>query len=184
MHFRRRPPAPRRSGSAQPSSAGFEAASSNPVGSKCRHELTLLTNVFSLRGKKQSQRRVLHFSFRQSFLEIFPIPTPPTLPVSTKMRQIRRARARPRRGIRSSPWSAAGGTKRVVRPASCESCGSPARRRGGELIRKVHFSKMHVSKMHFSKMDFSKMHFSKNLQICGGLVLGCIKTKFCKKIFV
>ena len=25
------------------------------------------------------------------------------------------------------------------------------------------------------------MHFSKNLQIFGGLVLGCIKTKFCKK---
>ena len=27
----------------------------------------------------------------------------------------------------------------------------------------------------------SKMHFSKFLQIFGGLVLGCIKTKFCKK---
>ena len=36
--------------------------------------------------------------------------------------------------------------------------------------------------MHFSKMHFSKMHFSKILQIFGGLVLGCIKTKFCKKI--
>ena len=32
--------------------------------------------------------------------------------------------------------------------------------------------------------DFSKMHFSKILQIFGGLVLGCIKTKFCKKICV
>ena len=40
------------------------------------------------------------------------------------------------------------------------------------------------SKMHFSKMHFSKMHFSKILQIFGGLVLGCIKTKFCKKICV
>ena len=30
----------------------------------------------------------------------------------------------------------------------------------------------------------SKMHFSKILQIFGGLVLGCIKTKFCKKICV
>ena len=38
--------------------------------------------------------------------------------------------------------------------------------------------------MHFSKMHFSKMHFSKILQIFGGLVLGCIKTKFCKKICV
>ena len=28
------------------------------------------------------------------------------------------------------------------------------------------------------------LHFSKNLQIFGGLVLGCIKTKFCKKICV
>ena len=37
---------------------------------------------------------------------------------------------------------------------------------------------------HFSKMHFSKMHFSKILQIFGGLVLGCIKTKFCKKICV
>ena len=46
------------------------------------------------------------------------------------------------------------------------------------------FSKMHFSKMHFSKMHFSKMHFSKILQIFGGLVLGCIKTKFCKKICV
>ena len=42
----------------------------------------------------------------------------------------------------------------------------------------------HFSKMHFSKMHFSKMHFSKILQIFGGLVLGCIKTKFCKKICV
>ena len=33
-------------------------------------------------------------------------------------------------------------------------------------------------------MHFSKMHFSKILQIFGGLVLGCIKTKFCKKICV
>merc|ERR1712072_1298271 len=39
-------------------------------------------------------------------------------------------------------------------------------------------------KMHFSKMHFSKMHFSKISQIFGGLVLGCIKTKFCKKICV
>merc|ERR1712139_270316 len=31
---------------------------------------------------------------------------------------------------------------------------------------------------------FSTMHFSKILQIFGGLVLGCIKTKFCKKICV
>ena len=38
--------------------------------------------------------------------------------------------------------------------------------------------------MHFSKMHFSIMHFSKILQIFGGLVLGCIKTKFCKKICV
>ena len=38
--------------------------------------------------------------------------------------------------------------------------------------------------MHFSKMHFSKMHFLKILQIFGGLVLGCIKTKFCKKICV
>ena len=38
--------------------------------------------------------------------------------------------------------------------------------------------------MHFSKMHFRKMHFSKILQIFGGLVLGCIKTKFCKKICV
>ena len=35
-----------------------------------------------------------------------------------------------------------------------------------------------------SKMHFSKRHFSKILQIFGGLVLGCIKTKFCKKICV
>ena len=34
------------------------------------------------------------------------------------------------------------------------------------------------------KMHFSKMHFSKSLQIFGGLVLGCIETKFCKKICV
>ena len=33
-------------------------------------------------------------------------------------------------------------------------------------------------------MRFRKMHFSKILQIFGGLVLGCIKTKFCKKICV
>ena len=38
--------------------------------------------------------------------------------------------------------------------------------------------------VHFSKMHFSKMHFSKILQIFVGLVLGCIKTKFCKKICV
>ena len=31
---------------------------------------------------------------------------------------------------------------------------------------------------------FSKMHFSKILQIFGGLVFGCIKTKFGKKICV
>ena len=49
---------------------------------------------------------------------------------------------------------------------------------------RMHFSKMHFSKMHFSKMHLSKMHFSKILQIFGGLVLGCIKTKFCKKICV
>ena len=36
----------------------------------------------------------------------------------------------------------------------------------------------------FRKMHFRKMHFSKILQIFGGLVLGCIKTKFCKKICV
>ena len=36
----------------------------------------------------------------------------------------------------------------------------------------------------FRKMHFSKMHFSKFFQIFGGLVLGCIKTKFCKKICV
>ena len=51
-------------------------------------------------------------------------------------------------------------------------------------FRKMHFRKMHFRKMHFSKMHFSKMHFSKILQIFGGLVLGCIKTKFCKKICV
>ena len=37
---------------------------------------------------------------------------------------------------------------------------------------------------HFSKIHFRKMHFSNILQIFGGLVLGCIKTKFCKKICV
>ena len=42
----------------------------------------------------------------------------------------------------------------------------------------------HFRKMHFSKMHFSKLHFSKILQIFGGLVLGCIKTKICKKICV
>ena len=36
----------------------------------------------------------------------------------------------------------------------------------------------------FRKCIFRKMHFSKILQIFGGLVLGCIKTKFCKKICV
>ena len=36
----------------------------------------------------------------------------------------------------------------------------------------------------FFENAFSKMHFSKILQIFGGLVLGCIKTKFCKKICV
>ena len=41
-----------------------------------------------------------------------------------------------------------------------------------------------VDMEYFSKMHFSKMHFSKILQIFGGLVLGCIKTKFCKKICV
>ena len=41
-----------------------------------------------------------------------------------------------------------------------------------------------VEEVHFSKMRFRKMHFSKILQIFGGLVLGCIKTKFCKKICV
>ena len=51
-------------------------------------------------------------------------------------------------------------------------------------FRKMHFRKMHFSNMHFSKMHFSKMHFAKILQIFGGLVLGCIKTKFCKKICV
>ena len=51
-------------------------------------------------------------------------------------------------------------------------------------FRKMHFRKMHFRKMHFSKMHFRKMHFSKILQIFGGLVLGCIKTKFCKKICV
>merc|ERR1711965_1053621 len=38
--------------------------------------------------------------------------------------------------------------------------------------------------MYFRKMHFRKMHFSKILQIFGGLVLGCIKTKFCKKVCV
>ena len=33
-------------------------------------------------------------------------------------------------------------------------------------------------------MHFRKIHFSKILRIFGGLVLGCIKTKFCKKICV
>ena len=36
----------------------------------------------------------------------------------------------------------------------------------------------------FQKCIFRKMHFSKILQIFGGLVLGCIKTNFCKKICV
>ena len=79
-------------------------------------------------------------------------------------------------------------------------------------FRKMHFRKMHFRKMHFRKMHFRSparyfqyrippeaaaapdaaavqpasagMHFSKFLQIFGGLVLGCIKTKFCKKIYV
>ena len=66
-------------------------------------------------------------------------------------------------------------------------------------FRKVHFSNMHFSKIHYSKIHYSKMHFfenaffenaffenafSKILQIFGGLVLGCIKTKFCKKICI
>ena len=36
----------------------------------------------------------------------------------------------------------------------------------------------------FFENAFFEMHFSKILQIFGGLVLGCIKTKFCKKICV
>ena len=40
------------------------------------------------------------------------------------------------------------------------------------------------SKNAFSKNAFSKNAFFKILQIFGGLVLGCIKTKFCKKICV
>ena len=36
----------------------------------------------------------------------------------------------------------------------------------------------------FRKMHFRKMHFSKILQIFGGLVFGCIKPKFCKKVCV
>ena len=40
------------------------------------------------------------------------------------------------------------------------------------------------AKKAFLKMHFSKLHFSKILQIFGGLVLGCIKSKFCKKICV
>ena len=51
-------------------------------------------------------------------------------------------------------------------------------------FRKMHFRKMHFRKMHFRKMHFRKMHFSKILQIFGGLVLGCIKTKFCNIICV
>ena len=34
------------------------------------------------------------------------------------------------------------------------------------------------------RMHFRKMHFSKILKMFGGLVLGCIKTKFCKKMCV
>ena len=39
-------------------------------------------------------------------------------------------------------------------------------------------------KVAFSRNAFSKNAFSKNLQIFGWLVLGCTKTKFCKKICV
>ena len=55
------------------------------------------------------------------------------------------------------------------------SAGRGPRRRSAGLTSAV---------MHFRKMHFRKMHFSKILQIFGGLVLGCIKTKFCNKICV
>ena len=45
-------------------------------------------------------------------------------------------------------------------------------------------SKNAFSKNSFSKSAFSKNAFSNILQFFGGLVLGCIKTKFCKKICV
>ena len=52
----------------------------------------------------------------------------------------------------------------------------PARRPGGHGCGGVPGARIPTA--------FSKMHFSKILQIFGGLVLGCIKTKFCKKICV
>merc|ERR1711904_235790 len=47
--------------------------------------------------------------------------------------------------------------------------------------RKRIFEKCIFEKCIFEKCIFGKA-FSKILQIFGGLVLGCIKTKFCKKI--
>ena len=71
---------------------------------------------------------------------------------------------------------------RVLGQLAVEDEGLDAELRPEQLY--LHFSKMHLSKMHFSKMHFSKMHFSKILQLFGGLVLGCIKTKIFKKICV
>ena len=70
--------------------------------------------------------------------------------------------------------------------SSSRRSSAPASRRSTRAAHPIYYrtqlARSHFRKMHFRKMHFRKMHFSKILQIFGGLVLGCIKTKFCKKI--
>ena len=70
----------------------------------------------------------------------------------------------------------------AVRPAGRTAAASSSGASRRPHFSKMHFRKMRFRTMHLSNMHFREMHFSKILQIFGGLVLGCIKTSFCKKI--
>ena len=68
-------------------------------------------------------------------------------------------------------------------PASCRGASADFLACGGVVLEQFAPAEA-VATFVAAKMHFSKMHFSKILQIFCGLVLGCIKTKFCKKICV
>ena len=105
-------------------------------------------------------------------------------PHAGKTVQARCRRCRSHFRLHRRPWAWLHKTPCAVRRATHVAGGCQLECNPKMHFSKMHFSKMHFSKMHFSKMHFSKMHFSKILQIFGGLVLGCIKTKICNKICV
>ena len=75
---------------------------------------------------------------------------------------------------------------RSGRRGSCEEAGRPVQLSGMLEQGRIHQPRRPtgLGAEYTMFRDESDTHFSKILQIFGGLVLGCIKTKFCKKICV